>query len=660
MSSVPTTVVLSEIQRDALAALADTFLPRIDRDDDPTGFWARTASDMGIPTLIEQQLAATASEEELAGLRGLLNALHGMGLADLPQAAREATVNGLMDADPGALAGLSALKGLSLMLFYALPDPAGRNPNWPAIGYPGPRSAAPSPEVAPKTIAITRPQGADLVLEADVVVVGSGAGGGTIAGTLATAGKDVVVLEAGGYYNEADFNQLELWAYQHLYRGGGVTTTANGQVAIMAGSNLGGGTTVNWTNCLRTSPWVREEWEKVHGLEGLDGADFDRHLDAVFARIDVNDRCSDFNGPTKRLREGCEKLGYSFDVITRNADRETYDADLAGLLGFGDQTGSKQGTMKTYLQDASDAGARTVVNCRVERIITEHGVAVGVEGLYADAEGTVARVVVRAPQVVCAASALDTPGLLLRSGLGGPATGDYLRLHPATVVLGAYDEPQQSWWGAPQTALSHEFARLEDDHGFLVETSHASPGMTAPAVGWETGAQHKEDMSRSASMSGIVFLIRDHGHGRVTVDGQGNPIHQYALTDPLDQRTFRRGLRETVRLHAAAGAGEIVSLHRKPLRWHRGDGDVDAFADRVAAGPIDPFEQAIFALHQMGSARMGKDPATSVADPWGQLHDTPGVWIGDASAFPSASGTNPMATTMALAHRTAEAILAAA
>jgi choline dehydrogenase-like flavoprotein len=653
-------VVLSEIQRDVLRLLADTVIPPVEREDDPTGFWARSASDLQLPAVMEQALAG-ASETDLAGLRGLLDALHGMGFAPaLPQATREAMLLGLMDADPGALAGLSTLKGLALMLFYALPDAAGRNPNWDAIGYPGPRSAPPTPDQAPKTIAITRPQSADLVLSADVVVVGSGAGGGTIAGTLAQAGKDVVILEAGGYYNEADFNQLELWAYEHLYRGGGVTSTANGQVALMAGSNLGGGTTVNWTNCLRTTPWVREQWEREFGLEGLAGPEFDRHLDAVFARIGVNADCSDFNGPTKRMQEGCEKLGYGFQVITRNADPAPYDADLAGLLGFGDQTGSKQGTMKTFLQDASDAGARTVVNCRVTRVLVDDGKAHGVEGTYTGPDGRVARVVVYAPQVVLAASALDTPALLLRSGIGGPAAGDYLRLHPATVVLGMYGEQQQGWWGAPQTALSAEFARLEGDYGFLVETSHASPGISAPAVGWQSGEQHKTDMARSSSASALVFLIRDRGHGRVTIDAAGNPVHEYALTDPVDQRTFRRGLQELVRLHGAAGAEEILSVHRKPLRWRRDAGDdVEAFARQVADGPIDPFEQAIFALHQMGSARMGNDRTTSVADPWGELHDTTGVWIGDASAFPTASGTNPMATTMALAHRTAEAIQAA-
>lgn len=657
MAATPN-VVLSEIQRDTLTALADTFVPSIAREDDPTGFWGRSASDMGLPAVMEDMLGQTATEEDLAGIRALLDALHGMGLAGMPQVMREMTLNGMMDGDAGALAGLSALKGLTMMLFYALPDEQGRNPNWEAIGYPGPRSAPPSPEQAPKTIAITRPAEAELVLEADVVVVGSGAGGGTIAGTLAQAGKDVVILEAGGYYNEADFNQLELWAYQNLYRAGGVSSTANGQITIMAGSNLGGGTTVNWTNCLRTSPWVREQWETEFGLEGLAGAEYDAHLDAVFARICVNAECSDFNGPTLRMQEGCEKLGYQFQVITRNTDPGTYTADSAGLLGFGDQTGSKQGTMKTFLQDASDAGARTVVNCRVERILTEGGRAAGVEGTYTDADGHVARVVVRAPQVVCAASALDTPALLLRSGIGGPATGDYLRLHPATAVLGLYDEPQQAWWGAPQTALSAEFAAYEDGYGFLIETSHASPGLTSPAVAWESGEQHKRDMARTPISSGLVMLIRDHGHGRVTIDAAGNPVHHYAIEDPVDQRTFRRGILELVRLHEAAGAQEISTFHRKPMRWTRGE-DIEAYGQRAHDGPIDAYQHAAFALHQMGSARMGKDPATSVANPWGELHDTPGVWIGDASAFPTASGTNPMATTMALAHRTAGAILAA-
>ena len=656
--AVSPAVVLSEIQLATLAKVCDTFAAPVEAPDgdDPTGFWGRSASDLGIPEAISAQLGAgTIPEEQLEGFRQLLDALAANGLNDAPQPAREQILHGFMESGPEALAGISALRGLTMLLFYALPDEqTGRNANWEAIGYPGPRAVPPSPDEAPKTIPVTRPQSSDLQLTADVVVIGSGSGGGVIAGKLAGAGQDVVVLEAGGYYNEADFNQSELWAYQNLYRNGGFDATANGQITLMTGRGLGGGSTVNWTNCLRPYPWVREQWEREFGLDGLAGADFDRHLDAVSRRINVNDNCSDPNGPNQRMEEACRKLGLDIRRITRNADESRYDADLAGLMGFGDVTGAKLGTMKTYLQDAADAGARFVVNCQVQRVLVEGGRAAGVEGTYLDADGRGARVTVRAPKVVVAAGALDTPALLLRSGIGGPAAGDYLRLHPATAIGAYYAEAQKGWWGAPQTALSTSFANLEDGYGYLVETSHASPGVSGSAVPWESAAQHKADMARGPVTSALVFLIRDHGHGQVTIDAAGNPVVGYELSDPLDLRIFRHGMRQLVLLHDAAGAEEIVTFHRKRTAWVRGgDESIEAFAQRVHDGPLTPYDHASFSLHHMGSARMGTDPATSVANPDGELHDTPGVYIGDASAFPTASGTNPMLTTMALAHRTA-------
>jgi choline dehydrogenase-like flavoprotein len=174
-------------------------------------------------------------------------------------------------------------------------------------------------------------------------------------------------------------------------------------------------------------------------------------------------------------------------------------------------------------------------------------------------------------------------------------------------------------------------------------------------VPWVTGQQHKEYMAQAPVTSSLVMLIRDRGHGRVTIDAAGKPVHAYDMHgDAVDVKNFRRALAELARLNEAAGAQEIYTLHRRLTRWSRATGeDIEVFAKRAHDGALDPYEHATFSLHHMGSARMGKDPATSVADPWGQLHDTPGVWIGDASAFPTASGTNPMITTMALAHRTA-------
>ncbi len=649
-----TSELLSDAQRGTLLALCDTFVPSLEEDDDPLGFWARAASHLGVPEAIEQVVAELPSEQ-VEGVRGLLDALREQGLDRAPREAREAIVHGFADSGPDGLAGIHALKGLTLTLHYALPDlGTGRNANWEAIGYPGPRSA---PREVPKELRMTVPESDLLTLEADVCVVGSGAGGGVIAGELAGRGKQVCVLEMGAYRNETDFVQLELSAYQELYLNGGPFPTADGQVSIQAGSGIGGGTTINWTNSLRTHPWVREQWAREHGLEGLDGAEFDRHLDAVMERLGATDSCSDLNGNHERLKQGCEALGYDFRPTFRNTDPASYDPESAGFMGFGDVSGSKRSTAKTYLVDAQEGGAELVAHCRAEQILVEDGRAAGVEATYADPDGRTTRVVVRAPRVVVACGSISSPALLARSGIGGPAVGEHLHLHPTGAVSGQYEEGQRPWWGPPQAAISHEFADLEDGYGFLIECPHHTTGLAAAATPWESGRQHKEFMLEWGRTASFINLTRDSGHGRVTVDAAGNPVPQYLLTDELDVAHFRRGLVEMIRLHEAAGARRIGALARKATYWDRGE-DLEAFVDEVMRGSLAPREHGIFSAHQMGTCRMGTDPETSVAGPWGELHDTPGVWVGDASAFPTSSGTNPMITIMALAHRTAEAIAA--
>lgn len=649
---------LSERQREALHGLCDTLVPSISRPEDPGGFWARKASDLAIDHVAADAIAALPAEAN-AGLRQLLDVLHVQGIAQpVSQGSREEILGNVSLASPEAAGGVAGLQNLILLLYYGAPDlQTGQNPNWRTFGYPGPISASPE---EPKTITPVVPEGDELTLEADVCVVGSGAGGGVIAGTLAARGLKVVVLEAGGYFNEADFPQLELWAYENLYYRGGPTPTADQTVSLQAGACLGGGTTVNWTNCLRTWPHVREQWARQFGLEGLDSADYERHLDAVMERISANDRCSDVNGPHQRIIEGAEKLGYHHHVCVRNTDETRYSPESAAYMGFGDQSGSKQSTFKTFLQDAFDAGADIVVRCSARRVLLEDGRAVGVEALYADpATGRSARVIVRAPQVVVAAGALESPALLLRSQIGGPAVGKYLRLHPSLAMSGLYDSDQKAWWGTPQSLVMDEFRDVEDGYGFLVEGVQYTTGLTGAAIPWISGEEHKDAMSRFGDVSTFVAVNRDHGSGRVTLDPQGEAVHSYLVTDELDQRVIRRSLAEMIRLHEAAGAREIWALAAGSPRWKRGE-DLEAFIDRVCAIPLAAGGHKIFSAHQMGSCRMGTDPATSVAGPCGELHDVGGVWIGDGSAFPTPSGTNPMISIMGLAHRTAEAIAAAA
>ncbi len=664
-AALATSDLLSDPQRATLVALCDTFIPSLappEGESDEHGFWARAASHAAVPEGVEiALLQAELPDEQIEGVRQLLDSLAESGMAmTTPAELREQIVLGFCDQSPEALAGISTLRNIAATLFYALPDlGTGRNPTWAAIGYPGP--AAPPPD-RERPLEMHRPDGVEEVIDADVCIVGSGAGGGVIAAELAGGGKSVVVLEMGGYHDDRDFDGLELSAYQNLYLNGGPFPTAEGQIGLVAGSGVGGGTVVNWTNCLRTHDWVREEWANEHGLEGLDGPEYDAHMDSVWERLQVNADCSDLSGPHERLKAGAEKLGYDFRPITRNADREKYDPASAAYMGFGDQSGSKLSTAKTYLLDAQRAGAKIVPNCRAERILVEDGRAAGVEAVYTDPDpvngAAATRVVVRAPVVVAACGSLESPALLLRSGIGGPATGDYLRLHPTAAITALYDEPQNWMWGPPQAALSHEFANVGDGHGFLFESAQATTGLFAGAVPWRSGREHKEMMSQWDYAAPLISLLRERGHGRVVIDADGNSVSNYPVTNELDIRDIRAGVEQLVRIHEAAGAKTIVGSARKAPDWHRGD-DLDAFIAELNGYPIQPREFLLFSAHQMGSCRMGSDPQTSVANPWGELHDTPGVWVGDASAFPSASGTNPMLTIMALARRTAHAIAAA-
>ncbi|MEJ7875299.1 MAG: aldehyde dehydrogenase family protein [Solirubrobacterales bacterium] len=667
-AALATSELFTDHQRVTLRALCDTFIPSLDppdEDPDNAAFWRRSASDLSVPESVEVALlGAELTEEQVAGLRGLLDSLAENGMAPAtPLEAREQIVHAFQAASPEALAGVATFLGIASTLFYGLPDlGTGRNPNWDTMGFPGP--IAPPPVDRERPLNVRRPTGeSESVIEADVVIVGSGAGGGVIAGELAATGRSVVVLEAGDYHDDADFDGLELSAYQRMFLNGGPFPTAEGQVSIVAGAGVGGGTVINWTNCLRTSDHVRSEWSSEHGMTDLAEASYDEHLDSVFERIKVNDECSDMSGPHLRLKEACEKFGWDFRTIARNTDPEKYDPASAGFLGFGDPSGSKQSTAKTYLVDAQEQEAQILVGAKAQRVLVEHGKAAGVEALWADPAlapngSEPAKLTVRAPIVVVACGAVESPALLLRSEIGGPAVGDYLRLHPTVAVTAYYDEPQNWMWGPPQAALSHEFQDLQDGHGFLIESAQATTGLFGGAIPWRSASDHKRRMRKWEHAAPLIALVRERGHGRVVLDQDGNAQVHYPIDDELDRNHLRQGVETLVRAHEAAGASEIVGSGLKAPDWKRGD-DLEEFIAALNALEIKPREYVTFSAHQMGTCRMGRDPETSVANPWGELHDTPGVWIGDASAFPTASGTNPMATIMALARRTAHAIAAA-
>lgn len=491
---------LSPSQREVLKALVDTAVPALQVEDDPHGFWALPGSAVGTDIALEQAFG-DLPEADQAGMQQLLDGLAMLGFQHQGRNTREGMLATAMALAPEALVAISTLRGASCMLAHSLTDEQGQNPFWKQYGYPGPQVAPPDtdPYITPHV-----PTDGE-VLEADVVVVGSGAGGGTIAGVLADQGTRVVVLEVGRATSERDYRGLEIEASSTLMYRGGIAVSADGNVGLLAGATLGGGTTINWHNCVKPSEAVRQEWARDHGLTDIDSPEFDRHLDAVLTRMKANDRCSDFNGPHQRMAEGAKALGWSMHTAVRNVDPDTYDPVAAGYTQFGDPTGSKMSTLNTYLRDAYDGGTVIVPSTRADRVLVENGRTTGVSATWTDPEtGEQRRVTVRAKDVVVACGALETPALLLRSGIGGPAVGQNLYLHPSAGIFGVYAEPQEAWWGPPQAAVVDEFRDLGDGYGLLVEGSQWYSGVFAFQLARRDGRQAKEAMSKLGRMADFL------------------------------------------------------------------------------------------------------------------------------------------------------------
>ncbi len=576
-------------------------------------------------------IESNVSEPGRAGLVRLLTLLGRTGFARWPLAWRERALQGLALVSPELAAGIDGLRTVVLLVTYG--DPA----SWPALGFPGGPEvvveAAPLPIVAPPA-------------RVDVVVVGSGAGGSVIAAELARAGMSVAVLEAGQQVTR--FTRHELDGFGALYWRGHYQRNVENIVGLSAGATLGGGTTVNWTNMYATPDVVRAEWAAA-GLEDIATEAFDEHLAAIAERFGITEAASDDHGGNAVLRRGAERLGLTTRRAARNADTTRYDAASAGHMGLGDRSGSKLATTANYLRDAVAAGATITTGCRVRTIVTRGGRTTGVVAIVAGQSISIA-----ARVVVVAGGSLETPALLLRSGIGGQAVGKHLHLHPVVGMLGLYPDKVEPWLGAPQTTQVTHYLEREAGHGFLIECPAYHPGLFASVTPGDR-REHRRIVERAAYSAPIIARQRDRGGGRVTIDAHGEALVHYAMEDALDRRNVAHALQALARVHEAAGAEEIIGFGARTPPWRRGDA-LDAFIARAVALPIRASGRNFMSAHQMGSARMGRDPATSVADVRGELHDTKGAWIGDGSAFPTASGANPMWSIMALARRTAHAI----
>jgi choline dehydrogenase-like flavoprotein len=478
--------------------------------------------------------------------------------------------------------------------------------------------------------------------ECEVAIVGSGAGGAVAAALLAEAGVDVLVLEAGDHYNRDNYPAGRLEAISQMYREAGLTI-ADGSppIPIPVAKAVGGTTVINSGTCFRAPDEILESWRTEFGIPWA------RELDADFAEAEDFLRVTQLDpermGRNGQLAmEGAEALGVSAAPIHRNAG----NCVQCSSCPFGCEIDAKRGMHVSYLPRAVAAGARVRAGVEAQRVLVEDGRAVGLACSARDESGRRRPFTVRARHAVIAAGgAFGTPELLLRSGLGGPGVGRNLHIHPACWVGGRYEEEVRGWEGVMQSFYVDEW---EARHRVLLEATF-TPLAFGGAWLVGTGAEHQRSMLDFGHVGSIGVHLCDRSKGRVGVANEGALRASYKLTAD-DARQIVFGIARAAEIHFAAGATEVYP--NIPRAGTLKPGDLPQFESTR----FKPSELRLEAFHPMGTARIAADPRRGVCAPDGSVNGTPGLYVADASLFPTSVGVNPMMTIIAFAKQVAREV----
>jgi choline dehydrogenase-like flavoprotein len=326
--------------------------------------------------------------------------------------------------------------------------------------------------------------------------------------------------------------------------------------------------------------------------------------------------------------------------------------ERCGFCPYGCRLGAKQSTTRTYLEDAAASGARLIVGADVRTVTIEDGRAKGIEA-------TCGRhgLSIKARAVVVACGSVETPALLLRSGMKG-RVGHDLSLHPGTALGAVFDDDVRMWEGTMQARYTNELgAAWSGGYGATLETGPLHPYEWSVATAWESAAGHARRMDEYVKTSHVAVLSRDTARGRIKIDKHGVPIVEYKVSKD-DEKRIADGVIAAGAAMEAAGAREVFTTHRAGAVSYRpnGSGAHEVWADDVRRAGFTTGKVIFASMHQMGSCAMGADPSRSVVGAENESHEVRSLFVTDASTFPTPSGVNPMLSVYGIAHRAAQKI----
>ena len=500
----------------------------------------------------------------------------------------------------------------------------------------------------------------EINIECDVVIVGSGAGGGTAAEILTQAGLKVVMIEEGPFKSSSDFRMRERDAYPQLYQESAGRQTKDKGITILQGRAVGGSTTINWTSSFRTPPATLKHWRDVWGLADYTEEALVPWFEKMESRLSIAPWPVAPNENNDILRRGCDKLGIHAAAIRRNVK----GCWNLGYCGMGCPTNAKQSMLVTTIPGALDRGMTLIHSARVEKLTSRNGritslVARGMaaDGVGVNTEAGPHRIFVTARHFVLAGGAINNPGLMLRSRLVDPynTLGKRTFLHPSPVSAAIMDEKVEAFTGAPQSIYSDHFLDTmphDGPVGFKLEAPPIHPilaGITLQGF----GEAHAMWMKRLPNMHVAIALLRDGFHpqstgGQVAIRNDGSPVLDYRISDYL-WAGMRHSLLVMAEVQFAAGAKIVMPMHEdaKPYRnW------LDA-KRALEVMTMQTLRTRVASAHVMGGCTMGVDPRTSVTGSDGRHHQLENLWVFDGSVFPTSIGANPQLSIYAMVARNA-------